>query len=412
MSGIARIPAIAVVGAGPAGSAAVLQLARLGIKPILIDKSEFPRDKVCGDGIPAKVIQLGAQLGLNQDELNRMGFPIFGMELYGPHGQRVHFGGKSVKGAAKSFCIPRKVFDHYLFEKAAAQTKDVLLPYKAIRLTRSGQKWKVLLKHAKTGAQRLLTVDILIAADGATSLLARKVLNLKTNAIHRYWGLRQYFRGGPFENKVHIIYDKRLLPGYLWAFPVGENRINIGLMAEQFSIDEKKALPLQALFDQILHDNPQIRRILANAKAEERYFGAPLPLGSAPGRRVADGFLAIGDAAAFINPITGGGIYSAMQSGMVAAEVVAQACRNGDWSVAQLRPYEQWWRHHLLPGFKAADRLRRFLRSEKRTDYLFNRMEKQGFVAKLFIRIYGQPLPRFFYFNPKFWLGILLAEIA
>lgn len=410
MSSAVKNLLIAVVGAGPAGCSAVLQLSRLGFKAVLIDKAEFPRNKVCGDGIPAKVMQLAPQLGLDSEKLNHLGFPIFGMELYGPQGQQVHFGGKSVKGAAKSFCIPRKVFDQYVFKKAATQAEDVLIPFKATHLARSGRQWELILKHVKTGEQRMLSADVVIAADGATSFLARKALNLKINTLHRYWGLRQYFNGVPFENTVHIIYDERLLPGYLWAFPVSEHRINVGLMAEQLSSDGGKSLPLHSLFDQILHDNPQIRRILGNAKAEARYFGAPLPLGSAPGQRVTDGFLAIGDAAAFINPVTGGGIYYAMQSGMVAAKVVARACRNGDWSAEKLMAYEQWWRRHLLPGFKAATYLRRFLRSAKRTNLLFNRMKKQGIVANLFIRVYGQPLPRFFYLNPKFWLGVLWGK--
>ncbi len=401
---------VVVVGAGPAGSSAALGLALQGHKAVLIDKAGFPRDKVCGDGIPGKVLKIFPQLGLNTEELNRLGFPIFGMKLYGPSGQQVTFGDSAVQGAAKSFCIPRKIFDNYLFEKASAQVSETLIAVKVTEIERIGSQWQLHLKDVKNGRERRLKADLVIAADGATSLLSRQVLHLKASFEHRFWGVRQYFTGGPFANTVHIIYDKRLLPGYMWIFPVGAHRANVGLMAEQHSFAHKRAAPIQTLFNQILHENVQVRRILAEAKAEKRYSGAPLPLGTLPGRRVADGFISIGDAAAFINPITGGGIYYAMQSGLVAAQIVVQAIQRNDWTENGLMAYENWWRRQLLPGFKAADAMRRLMRSEKKANYLFNRMQKQGIWAKLFISIYGQPLPRFFFLHPRFWLGVLAGS--
>jgi len=395
-------PTIVVVGAGPAGSAAVLQLAQSGYHALLVEKAEFPRKKVCGDGIPGKVFVLLSRLGLNTEEIKALGFPIYGMALSGPQDQRVVFGGAKGK-AAKSFCIPRTQFDHYLFRKASEQAKDVFTSFKAVDVQRSGNKWRVVLRHTRNGQEKRLHADILIAADGATSLLRRQVLNLKVDKLHRFWGLRQYFTGGPFRNEVNIIYDKRLLPGYAWVFPVSEHRANVGIMVEQRSVQQKKEKPLQTLFDRIIYDNRRLRRILKNAVPEDHYSGAPLPLGTVVGKRASDGFLAIGDAASFVNPATGGGVYAAVLSGMSAATIIVRAVEQGDWSVRALAYYDTWWQKQLLPGFKTGEYLRRLLRSQGKTNFLFNRMQKQGLTAALFVRAYGQTVSPYFWLHPDFW---------
>lgn len=401
-------PVIAVVGAGPAGSSAAIRFGLLGHKVVLIDKAEFPRNKVCGDGIPAKVLKLCPLLNIQRDELGKLGFPIFGMHLYGPAGQHIQFGGQAARGGAKSFCIPRTVFDHFLFQKATALANEALVPYKVSDLSRQGNRWKLFLRQSETGKSRELVADLVIAADGGASVIARKALRLKPDENHRFWGLRQYFSGGPFEHAVHIVYDARLLPGYIWVFPVAKNRVNVGLMVERHVRSAKPSPPIQALFEQILRENSEIRRILKNAKAEERYSGAPLPLGTLPGRRVTDGLILIGDAAAFINPITGGGIYHAMHSGIMAAEFGSKAVQQDDLSAKALSAYENWWRKNFLPGFKTAGMLRRLMQSEKKANKLFDRMQKHRIVANLFIAVYGQPLPKWFYLHPLFWAGILL----
>jgi len=412
MADISGKPTVLIIGAGPAGSSAALRLAMSGLRPVLIDKATFPRDKVCGDGIPQKVLHLLPQLGLNPDEVKDLGFPIFGMEFYGPQGQRLALGAEASRSAAKSFCIPRKIFDYFLFRAAAARAGDVLSGFKAVHLERRGQQWELFLRDVKTGKERRLTADIILAADGATSLLVRKALHLSISSDRFYYGLRQYFSGGPFPETVRIIYDARLLPGYAWLFPVSRTRANVGIMVQRNALQAKQGLPLQSLFDQIIHENDAMRRLLGQAQAEERYGGALLPLGSVPGKRVSDGFLAIGDAAAFVNPLSGGGIYYAMQSGLLAAEAIIRAIGKGDWSARGLHAYEAEWRKRFLPGFKVADGMRRWLSSPRKTRHLFDGLKKRGSLAALFVRVYGQPLPRFFYLRPAFWLSVRAARFA
>ncbi len=394
---------VAVVGAGPAGSAAAIRCAILGCRVLLIDKERFPRDKACGDGIPAKVLKLLSALHIPQKEVAALGFPIYGMTLHGPSAQEINLGSPQASARASSFCIPRKIFDHFLFEKARARADRVYSGRKVKNAEWNGKRW--LLTFADDSGEKP-EADLLIAADGATSLLARKILGLSTGETHRFWGIRQYFRGGPFPPMVRIIYDRRLLPGYFWIFPVAENRANVGMMVPRSALEK---LSIRELFLQVGESNPQVRKYLQGAVPEGAAKGAPLPLGSLPGARVREGFLAIGDAAALVNPVTGGGIFTAMLSGIKAAEIAARALSQETRSFEILMEYERWRRRELQPGFTAAQLLARRLSDFSRADALFNRMQKYGLLRNLFFALYGQPLPRFFYLRPGFWARVSLA---
>jgi geranylgeranyl reductase family protein len=393
---------VAVVGGGPAGSAAAIRCAILGCRVLLIDKARFPRDKVCGDGIPAKVLNLLSALHIPQEEVAALGYPIYGMTLHGPSAQKIALGSQQASVRPGSFCIPRKIFDHFLFEKARARANHVYSGREVKNAEWNGKRW--LLTFADASGDKP-EADLLIAADGATSLLARKILGLPTGEAHRFWGIRQYFRGGPFPPLVRMFYDRRLLPGYFWIFPVAENRANVGMMVPKAAIE---TVPIQKLFEQVRQTNGEVARYLENALPEEAAKGAPLPLGTLPGTRVSEGFVAIGDAASFVNPVTGGGIFSAMLSGIKAAEFGAKALSGKTTSLGALLEYERWWRRTLLPGFRAARWLARPLADFSRADALFSKMQKYRLLRNLFFAMYGQPLSRFFYLRPGFWARIVL----
>ncbi len=88
---------------------------------------------------------------------------------------------------------------------------------------------------------------------------------------------------------------------------------------------------------------------------------ASLPLGASSGKRTDDGLMLIGDAAGFVNPLTGGGIYNAILSGIKAAQIGVKALIEKDCSRKRMGEYETWWRKNLLPGFQSALAFQRFL---------------------------------------------------
>lgn len=230
-----------------------------------------------------------------------------------------------------------------------------------------------------------LRCKIVIGADGGNSKIARASGLLMANEHHLYHGLRQYYRRERFDSSVYIFYDRRILPGYVWIFPVSQTMANVGMM-----ITPQKwksiAKPAAQIFKEILNTNPDIKLLLAGAAPVDKIKGAILPLGSLPGARTSDGLILVGDAAAFINPLSGGGIYTALLSALKAAEVCSSSLKNNDWSKAGLSAYEKWRRKTLRPGFKYAAAMKRLFSNEKYATGFSNMDRANGFLLICFWR--------------------------
>ncbi len=398
---------VAVIGAGPAGSAASIGLAQGGITDFcLIDRAVFPRDKVCGDGLPLKAVRILNRMGFDDASLFGAGQKIRAMCIYGPDRSMIVQRSPIPTSDLGSGCVPRFSLDHLLFEKASALAKACLTGHQLVELTKETNRWLLTLKNLTENKTCRIRCKIVIGADGGNSKTARAsgLINEKEN--HIYYGLRQYYRRERFESSVFIFYDRRILPGYVWIFPVSQTRANVGMM-----ITPQKwrsiASPAAQIFKEILNTNPDIKLLLTDATPMDKIKGAILPLGSLPGARTTDGLILVGDAAAFINPLSGGGIYTALLSALKAAEVCIRSLNNKDRSKAGLSGYEKWWRKTLRPGFKYAAAMKRLFSNEKYATSFFKYGSRKRIFTNLFLALYGQPLPRFVYLNPLFWYKIL-----
>ncbi len=401
---------VVIVGAGPAGSAAAIYFQREGVAPLLVDRARFPRDKVCGDGIPLKTFNLLTDLGFDETELFQHGYRIRQLNLYSPDHKLTRFGNLKPDASTKSGCIPRYVFDQLLFERARQAADAVWQEHRFLSYERQENgELLVTFQDLTTGDTRFVRTRLLIGADGGKSRVAQVAGLLTKNRDYRFDGLRQYFRGKPFEPTVYLIYDERTLPGYVWIFPVAEDRANVGIMTDR-SVRQRYGKTIREVFQEVLATNPVVQEILDGAEPEGDIRGAPLPLGSLPGPRTTDGVMLIGDAAAFINPITGGGIYFAILSARHAARIGAAAVKQGNTSRQALAAYERWWRQTILPGFEYAEKMRHYFRNTRLVRWFLNKSSQYRVVANFFFAIYGRPLPRRVFWNPLFWLKILLHK--
>ncbi|NOG46145.1 MAG: NAD(P)/FAD-dependent oxidoreductase [Calditrichaeota bacterium] len=400
---------VAVVGAGPAGSSAVISCKNRNLSVVLIDKAVFPRDKVCGDGIPLKTFNLLEKLGFSEEELFKDGYKINRLKVYSPQHKVVTFGNVKADASTKSGCIPRKNFDNNLFKKAAAAADSVMTGYKVLKIEDVSGKKKIILKNVKSAEQKEIIVDAIVAADGANSNIARMTGLLKREEEHYFDGLRWYYEGKKFDSAVHLFYDRHTLPGYVWVFPVAENKANVGIMINK-KYKTASGKTIREIFLDVIENNPNLKEVLEGARPIDKIKGAPLPLGTLPGSRITNGLVLIGDAAAFINPVTGGGIYYSVLSAMKAAEVLETAISNNDVSTSSLAEYENWWREEILPGFEYSDMLKRWFDSEKFTTWFLNTASWFKPFANFFIMVYGRPLPKRALWHPLFWARVLLQR--
>ncbi len=401
---------VAIIGAGPAGSAAAINCHKNGLSVALLDKATFPRDKVCGDGIPLKTFKLLEELGFKEKEFFKNGYKINRLKVYGPQNHITVYGGLQSDASTKSGCIPRTEFDYAIYRRAESISDHVLSAHKLVSIKNSGD-WQLLeVYNRKNDQTRHIEARLVIAADGANSYTARLLNLLKRDQAHHFDGLRWYFKGKKFDSSVHLFYDSRTLPGYVWVFPVAADMANVGIMLNK---KQKKntGKTIRDIFLEVIEHNPELKKLLSGAEPVNEMKGAPLPLGTLPGSRVTDGAILVGDAAAFINPVTGGGIYFAILSAMKAAEIATYLIReNLPPTKENLLSYEQWWQKKILPGFFYSDWLKKKFDSETFSGRFFRWSSRFKPVANFFIMVYGRPLPKGVFKNPLFWLRVIMMR--
>jgi geranylgeranyl reductase family protein len=320
---------VCVVGAGPAGATAACRLAERGIDALLVDRAHFPRDKVCGDGVGPRAVRVLEKLGLYPSEGFPGGYGLEGIRIGSPNRRVLEVRvGEGVPESKAGYVIPRERFDGWLLEQAVK---------KGVRLwdgmeVRQIEKRKGALRLSGSRDGRPLSVTARFAV-GAWGAQAGKVAGPYPARVEggrfAVIAMRGYFKGlqgiGPY---LEIHFDPGLVPGYGWVFPMGPESANIGYGIRQDFL-RKKGIPLRRLFEEFLGTNPSVRRYLEKGERVSPLRGAVIPFRKALLPVTHGRLLRTGDAAAFADPLSGEGIGTAMQSGWMAADCVANALEHG-----------------------------------------------------------------------------------
>ena len=350
---------IIVVGAGPSGSAAAIALSQKGHDVLLLDRMAFPRDKACGDGIPAGAIELLYSLGMEERIRAANFYSVDRLLLSSPHGHVLEANlNPGEKYGADSYVVPRLKFDALIQEHAVdsgaefrqAQVKEPII-----------EDGRVVGVRAKTnGSVKEIGAKVVIGADGVTSVVARGIRPDKHQDKHRAVALRAYIEDiEELPKEVEFYLYRSILPGYAWIFPIGEGQANIGL-GMRLDKFRGRAQSLEEMLDVFL-EMPQIRARLKNGGILQDVAVWQLNFGSQDVRRAYDGALLIGDAAGLINPLTGGGIHNGLVSAKLASETISQAIRDDDTSLAGLRTFDEQCNNAMRYGMRRSYMMQRTL---------------------------------------------------
>lgn len=373
---------VAVVGAGPGGSAAAITFARAGLRVALIDRQEFPRTKPCGDLIGCGGIALARTLGMDATMLAPYR-PLNGAIVVAPETKPLILRAKrQTKDDAR--VIPRHIFDTALVH-TAEHAGATFIHLRVRDLLRDGGS-----VVGVTGGDARTTTTIraraVIGADGYGSRIARAVRGEETmHAGQIGVALRAYATGftlpPAWENCLVFAYDAQTAPGYGWLMPLPDGGANVGIGTLAPATETPDAAHLRDLFARFMRGTPW----LANATISEEFPPRSWPLALAPrrGLLVGDGVMLVGEAAALVGPMTGAGIYPALQSGIWAAETLVAALRSGDLSRRALLPYEHRVRRRFLPQHRAEAWAQRLLTNPVRLRRITNIVRPLPFVSPL-----------------------------
>lgn len=293
---------VCIIGAGPGGCAAALQLAKNGVDAVLIDKAKFPRDKVCGDALSGKVMRSLERLnpGLAVDLRAQADLqPSWGVNFVAPSGKalRVPFSRETGQGDAPGAILPRVDFDHFMLDAVKRDGRvRILEEANAKDFERTSAGWRI--EIAGKGSQATqVNCRLLLDSSGANSHFARRIAGLPMEPEHHCAGVRAYYSGvsglDP-QGFIELIFLKELLPGYLWIFPLPNGRANVGLGLRS-DVARKRRVDLKKLLTDTIAAHPQLKQRFANAHMEGPIQGMGLPLASKRWPISGDGYLLIGD---------------------------------------------------------------------------------------------------------------------
>jgi len=325
---------VIVVGAGPAGSTVATYLARAGVDVLLLEKTEFPREKVGGDGLTPRGVKQLIDLGIDTSEeagwVHSRGLRILTGDLtleldwpdltsYPPYG----------------VSRTRHDFDD-LLAKLAVKAGARLYERTTVTSAITNASGRVVGVEAKVGPEKTpvhYRAPLVLACDGVSARLALSVGIQKNEKRPMGVAVRQYYKSprhdDPFIEGHLELWDRsdprdpKLLPGYGWAFPLGDGTVNVGLGMLSTSASFRNT-DYRALLRQWLDGTPE-EWGYREENAIGKVGGAGLPMGFNRTPHYRDGLLLLGDAGGMVSPFNGEGISAAMESAQIAAEVVVQA---------------------------------------------------------------------------------------
>lgn len=319
---------VLVVGAGPAGSAAAIILARAGFDVVLIDQQAFPRDKVCGDALIPDAHRALRRLGV-LDEVLAEAQAVALARCTGPRGSFIDVPGTLA-------VLPRKALDLMLCRAAVAAGARMFAPVQFVAPIEQGAD----------GAEAQVAGALLRSGDTTRALHARwtilasgaKPQALIAAGMAKRTGpsgvaLRGYVKNDAMAgriDKLELVWHRALAPGYGWIFPCPDGVFNIGVglsVADHMTnagagAPEKSEPNLREVMQEFIRIHEPARALMAGGTLLGPLKGAPLRCSLGGARHARPGLLVVGEAAGSTYPLSGEGIGKAMETGILAAQAL------------------------------------------------------------------------------------------
>jgi geranylgeranyl reductase family protein len=355
---------VIVVGAGPSGSSAAYWLASAGLDVLLLEKTTFPREKVCGDGLTPRgtraLIEMGIDVSQQAGWLHNRGLRVIG------GGQRLHLDWPELTSfPAYGLVRPRADLDALLAQqavKAGAHLHEQTTVTEAI-LDRAGRVVGVKGRNADK-APLEYRAPLVMTCEGVSGKLAQ-VLGVHRNdkrplgvAVRRYYEspkTHDDYLESWLELWDGVPNESNLLPGYGWIFGMGDGTVNAGLGVLNSSAGFQKT-DYRGMLTRWL-DNTPAEWGLREQNATCPTRGAALPMGFNRTPHYLHGMLLVGDSGGSVNPFNGEGIPYAMESGRFAAEAAIQALARAEGPAREraLQAYpdrmrQEWGAYYRLGG--------------------------------------------------------------
>jgi len=372
---------VIIIGAGPAGSAVSALLAREGMRALLLEKSRFPREKVCGEFITPDCLNVFDRLGASEQIFGAGAKIIDQWTLFAPDGRGVDVPMEWIAdGHRHAIGISRARMDLILLERARELGVDAREGFHVSpRLLRENGTIFIEGKADGETVERF-SAPLVIDASGRNGIFSNQIAR-RTSLLagSRLFGCKVHLRAVEGMRGIGELFFYR--DGYGGMCDVENDRTNLCFITTEATLREAKG-DREKLLDLTMRSNPEAQRRLRNAVIDGEWVGTgPITYGR---RRPLPGVISIGDAGAFIDPFTGSGILLALSCAELAAEVIRQALSEGVRDVVAIaQRYDQLHRARFVWRFRACALLRAVAFNSRARNTLVSMLSRHRSLVKL-----------------------------
>ncbi len=388
---------VAIVGAGPAGSATATLLARRGMRVAVMDRARFPRPKPCAEYLSPESSRVLARLGILESLLGTQPAHLTGMRITSPNG--VSFVGRfdgthGFRGFSNhGLALPREVLDTMLLENAVAAGATDFQGSLVEGFSVHGDGVRIEIRRERH--RESLTADTLVGADGLHSRIARR-LGVARGGAWRRIALVTHATGVQGMTDVGEMHVAR--GAYVGLAPIGGDVTNVAIV--QDTMRDAHGTPAQR-FTRAIARFPEVARRLATSHrvSPVRAVG---PFARRTSRATADRTLLVGDAADFYDPFTGEGIYAALHGAELASDMLTEALERGALGAHALRGYDRA-RRRAFGGKWILERvIARIISAPALFNRISRRLADRPALADLLVGVTGDFVPAHRVLSPSF----------
>jgi geranylgeranyl reductase family protein len=384
---------VIVCGGGPAGSAMAWALSRQGVRVAVVERSRFPREKVCGDFVePGGLRILAAMQCLDAVEAGSP-IPITHVRSYVEselaYREKIPYYEPRLGLPPHGYIVPRSELDTHLLECARSASANV---YEGCTVDRVVREGSVVSVGARVDGKRLeLRAPLVVGADGTESIVARSFGLERTDPRYICVSQRGYVEGVAVTGEAATWFYDDIFPGYAWMFPFKGGRANIGVGVLK-EASKRYDLSVPKLFQGFIEKLRREHLGCADIRLTRRPLGGIVKSYAGITRNHFDGGLLVGDAGSFADPLTGEGITPGMESALIASDTLVAALEQGRFDAEFLSRFDRDFRGYFDPAMRYLQVIATLMRNRDLREYCLSAIAR-GFAEAtrdpVFARVAG-----------------------
>jgi flavin-dependent dehydrogenase len=401
---------VAIVGAGPAGSASAILLARAGWRVALIDRSTFPRDKPCAEYLSPAAEPLLTDLGVMERLEAAHPARLRGFRIFSPNGGMIQGDFAATRDAEgrslfeTGLAIPRLRLDATLVDGAREAGAEIRENWRLAQLARADSVWRL----TPVSEGKPISARLLLAADGVHSTVARRLGLHETSRIRKV-ALVAHMRGiagmGEY-GEMHVAGRRYVGIAPLEPPEVGD-LCNVAMVVDEARDGRKLAGQPERFLLEALETFPKLTGRLGAATVARRTL--TISRINVHAKRLSDeGLLLVGDATGYYDPFTGEGIYRALHGAQLASEVTLEALAKDDLSAAMLARYDRLYRETFKGKRLVEMIIQSAVQAPPLMDHLARIMGRRKTMADTIVAVTGDFLPPSAVLRPGYLLRLVL----